>query len=642
MCGICGVFDLSGQLVDAELIRRMMGVIRHRGPDEEGMFVENNIGLGIRRLSIIDLEGGKQPLGNEDHRIQVVFNGEIYNFVELTKELKALGHRFQTRSDTEVIAHAYEQWGAKCVERFNGMFAFALWDSGKQSLFLARDHLGIKPLYYAQLGRRLVFASEIKAILQDPAYDRAVDHEALGQLFTFRYVPSPLTLFKGIQKLPAGHFMVTSQSGSRIERFWKVVPNQTAKGTIAELINEYQDLLENAICLQLRSDVSLGLFLSSGVDSAAILAIMQKHCSGPVKTFTIGFDGGERTNEIADAKELAKMFDAEHYHLNISYEDYLKYNERYMWDLEEPVGNETAPAFYFVSKLASQHVKVALAGQGADEFWAGYGRHLGAKLGTLYGKLPQALTQGIFALLHQCRYVPERLRRGGFAFSERDSLTRLTKIYSFFDEEMKSHLYQPWLKHELGDFSCGGKESLKWLYSDVANLDALTQILYVDTRSSLPDDLLMVGDKMTMANSLEMRVPYLDYRLVQFAEMLPPGLRLHGFQGKYLHKRALRKWLPRRVIYRKKKGFENPIASWMRTHMRAYVEELLLSSDSGVGSYFDQEYIRSLLLKDQQGHQQFRRHIYLLLSFELWHRRFMSGQRTVNQAIGASETMAAV
>ena len=625
MCGICGIFDLSGRPVEVELIRRMMSVIRHRGPDGEGMFVKRNAGLGHRRLSIIDLEGGRQPLGNEDGTIQVVFNGEIYNFIELTRELESFGHKFQSRSDTEVIVHAYEQWGHACVERFNGMFAFALWDYRKDSLFLARDHLGIKPLYYAVLGDRLVFASEIKAILLDPSYCRAVNPDALGQLFTFRYVPSPHTLFKGIQKLPPAHFMTVSRSGFRVERFWKWVPKQAAKTPKVELITEYQALLEDSIRLQLRSDVPLGLFLSSGIDSAAILAIMRQYCSGRVKAFTIGFEGGERTNEVDDAKDLARMFDAEHHSLTISPEDYKKYFERFMWDLEEPLGNETAAAFYFVSKIASQHVKVALTGQGADEPWAGYGRHLGAKLSILYSRLPRALTRGVFSRLFRLFPALEQLKRGTLALDEPDILTRFAKVYSFFDAAMKDRLYQPWLKETLGDFAYGSKENLRRLQSDVAHLDALTQMLYVDTRSNLPDDLLMVGDKTTMANSLEARVPYLDYRLVQFIERLPPGLRLRNMQAKYLHKRALERWLPRNIVYRKKKGFDNPIGNWLRTSMYSFVEELLLSSDAGVGRFFDQRYIRWILQQNREGHRQFHRHVYLLLSFELWHRKFMRG-----------------
>src|SRR5688572_24484899 len=389
MCGICGIFDRDGAPVDGALLDSMIEVLKHRGPDGSGRFIDGNLGLGHLRLSIIDVDGGSQPIDNEDGTLQVVFNGEIYNFVELRHELEGLGHRFKTRSDTEVIVHAYEQWGRDCVTRFNGMFAFALWDAPRRELFIARDHLGIKPLYYAVLGTRILFASEIKALLQDPSCPRDVDVESLGELFTFRYVPSPKTLFRGIFKLPPGHRLTISRRGVEVDRFWTWVPGDHTSRREEDLIEEYQDLLEDAVRLQLRSDVPLGLFLSSGVDSGALLAIMSQYSSGPVRAFTIGFEGGEKSNEVDDARALAGMFGANHEFMMVGPEDYASYYERYLWDLEEPVGNETAAAFYFVSKITSQQVKVALAGQGADEPWAGYDRYLGAKFSEYYSRIPQ-------------------------------------------------------------------------------------------------------------------------------------------------------------------------------------------------------------------------------------------------------------
>lgn len=601
----------------------MTSILQHRGPDGEGKFVDQEIGLGHRRLSIIDVQGGSQPIGNEDGSLQIVFNGEIYNFVELRKELEAFGHKFKTRSDTEVIVHAYEQWGTACVERFNGIFAFALWDSVKESLFLARDHLGVKPLYYTTVGNRFLFGSEIKALLQDRECPRAVDNEALVHLFTFRYVPSPKTLFKSIFKLPPAHFMLVSNHGKEIKRYWNRLPRQRQGPRENELIEEYQYLLEDAIRLQLRSDVPLGLFLSSGIDSALILAIMRKHTAGRVQAFTIGFEHGEKTNEVDDAKQLAEMFGAEHHSMMVSPKDYMEYYDRYMWDLEEPVGNETAAAFYFVSKITSRQVKVALTGQGADEPWAGYHRHIGVKLSSLYSKLPGLFTDSIAPTV--ARLVPrnERVKRAVASLGEADPLTRFTKIYSFFSADMKRQLFQDWLKAEVPDYEYGGKEALRRLYEDVQGCDPLTQMLYMDTRANLPDDLLMVGDKTSMANSLEARVPFLDYRLIEFAETLPPHLRLRGFQRKYLHKRALEKWLPRSVVYRRKKGFENPIDDWLRTRMRSFVEDALLSPDSSINQFFNVGYVKEILRKHQERRESFMRQIYLLLSFELWHRTFI-------------------
>jgi len=623
MCGIAGIFNKTGKPVDRGLLERMTSALQHRGPDGQGYFVDGAIGLGHRRLSIIDVEGGAQPIGNEDGSLQVVFNGEIYNFLELRKELEGAGHTFKTRSDTEVIVHAYEQWGKGCVERFNGMFAFALWDSHKCELFLARDHLGVKPLYYVDVGDSILFGSEIKALLQDQACPRAVDIESLAELFTFRYVPSPKTLFKGILKLPAGHRMTLSARGVEVERFWSWIPRLRESWNEEALREEYCALLEDAVRLQLRSDVPLGLFLSSGVDSGALLAIMSQYSSGPVQAFTIGFEGGEKTNEVEDAKSLARIFGADHYFMEVKPEDYLKYYETYLWDLEEPVGNETAAAFYFVSKIARERVKVALAGQGADEPWAGYDRYLGAKLSTVYSQIPLMVTNPLASLVKRIPGRFERLKRGVSSLSEPDMLTRFTKMYSFFSAEMKQEIFKgPLLAHIASDVN-RSKEALRRLQGDVKDLDPVTQMLYIDTRANLPDDLLMVGDKTSMANSLEVRVPFLDYRLVEFIESLPLALKLNGLTGKYLHKKSMMKWLPKEVVYRKKKGFANPIEDWFRTKMRPFVEECLLSPHSGVARYFDQEYIRRMLEKDRDGTEQLRRHIHLLVTFELWHREFI-------------------
>ena len=627
MCGICGIFETSGAPVDRDVLNGMIDVQRHRGPDGRGELLDQEVGLGHLRLSIIDVDGGSQPISNEDGRLQVVFNGEIYNFVELREELESFGHRFKTRSDTEVIVHAYEQWGRDCVRRFNGMFAFALWDSVERELFIARDHLGIKPLYYANLDGRIVFASEIKALLQDPSCPRDVDAEALSELFTFRYVPSPKTLFRGIFKLPPGHRMTVSRRGLAIDRFWTWVPQAHTGRSEQDLIEEYQTLLEDAVRLQLRSDVPLGLFLSSGIDSGVLLAIMSQYSSGPVRAFTIGFDGGEASNEVDDARELARMFGANHDFMMVGPSDYEAYYERYLWDLEEPVGNETAAAFYFVSKITRSQVKVALTGQGADEPWAGYDRYLGAKLSAYYSRIPAGVTEGVASLVTRVPGRFERLKRSAVALGEPDVLTRFTKMYSFFSAEMKERLFLADLKGRIADRH--PREALRRLQSDVEDLDPLSQMLYIDTRANLPDDLLMVGDKTSMANSLEARVPFLDYRLVEFIERLPPRLKLNRLTGKYLHKKALEKWLPSEVVWRKKKGFANPVEHWFRHRMRGFVEDCLLSSDSGVARFFDQAYLRRLLDDDRAGREQLRRHIYLLVSFELWHRRFMRGQLAV-------------
>lgn len=595
----------------------------HRGPDGVGYFVDREAGLGHRRLSIIDIEGGAQPISNEDDSLQIVFNGEIYNFVELRKELMGLGHHFKTRTDTEVIVHAYEQWGTESLNRFDGMFAIAIWDACRRTLFLARDHLGIKPLYYVTIASQLLFASEIKSLMQHPGFAREVDLESLSELFTFRCVPSPKTLFNGVFKLPPGHLMEVTRSATRVRRFWNQIPQPGIGPREGQLVNRYQALLEDAVRLQMRSDVPVGLFLSSGIDSGVLLALMSQHAPGPVQAFTIDFEQGQRTNEARDAGNIARRYGADHHCLTVTAADYMTYFDRYILDVEEPVAHEAAPAFYFVSKLASGYVKVALTGQGADEPWAGYHRYRGVSLSVLYSRLPQWLTRQIAKVVGGTPLPMERLKRGVVALGERDILTRFIKIYSFFSAEMKDGLYKGALKDMFDAEPYGARAAISHLQHDVRHLDPLSQMLYIDTRTSLPDDLLMVGDKTSMANSIEVRVPFLDRKLVEFIESLPANLKLNGMTGKYLHKKALLKWLPRQDVYRTKKGFDNPIAQWLRLAMRPLVDDCLLSQNTMVSRYLDQKYIRKILELDRQGKDNFTRQIYLLLSLELWHRAFM-------------------
>lgn len=647
MCGICGVFDLSGHFVKPDLVRRMSQSMRHRGPDGEGHYVWGEIGLGHRRLSIIDLAGGAQPISNEDDSLQIVFNGEIYNYVELGEELRSAGHSFKTDSDTEVILHAFEEWGPDCVLRLNGIFAFAIWSCERKQLFLARDHLGVKPLYYAMLGRRVLFASEIKALLQDPECPREVDLGALSQLFTLRYVPSPATLFRGIKKIPPGHRMMVTRDGMEISRYWKWSPQLRKDVDESELVEAYRDLIEDSVRLQMRSDVPVGLFLSSGIDSGALLALMSQRSSGPVHTFTIGFEDGEQSNETLGARALAKRFGADHSELVVTAKDYLDYYHKYMWDLEEPVGNETAAAFHFVSRIASEKVKVALTGQGADEPWAGYDRYLGMKMSALYCRLPRMITNGLIRPIVNRVSKNEKMLRGVESLCEQDVLSRLVKIYSFYSTGMKERLFQPWVMEHISTDGMEARQSIQRLQRDVDQLDPLSQMVYIDTRGNLPDDLLMVGDKTAMANSLEARVPFLDYRIVEFAESLPPNFKLRGRTGKYLHKRAVEKWLTKSMVYQKKKGFANPVNRWLQTHMLGFVRECLLSESSGARNYFDRRFIHQLISDHENGVQNYQRHIYLLLSFELWHRRFIAScpsglvvpEKTISQGIRGEQGM---
>jgi asparagine synthase (glutamine-hydrolysing) len=616
----------DGERADASQIHAMTAALNHRGPDGSGQLIDGPVGLGHRRLSIIDAEGGAQPMANEDASVHVVFNGEIYNFVELRDDLQKAGHSFRTRSDTEVIVHAYEQWGPDCLERMNGIFAFAVWDANGRVLFLARDHLGVKPLYFHHTGDRLVFASEVKSLLRDPATPRSVDLTSLAQLFTFRYVPSPRTLFGEIQKLPPGHYMLATSQGVRIARYWNFVPPRACamrSDREGDLLEEYRALVDDAIRLQLRSDVPVGLFLSSGVDSGSILALMRRRLTGPIHTFTIGFEGGSATNETSAARQLASRFGSDHTEMIVRPDDYAEYYARYMWDLEEPVGNETAAAFYFVSRLARQHVKVVMTGQGVDEPWAGYKRYLGMRLSGTYARLPEVVRRCLIRKTVLALPGNERLKRGAIALDEPDLLLRFAKVYSFFSAEMKADLFRDEIRHAMASGSRSAIETIAHLQRDVQGLDPVSQMLYIDTRASLPDDLLMVNDKTSMANSIEARVPFLDRRIVEFVEALPVQYKLRRATGKYLHKKAAEAWLPMHVVHQRKKGFANPIETWLRGKLRSYVEDCLFSSDSAISSYFNSTYIRRLLELNDQGRENYMRHIYLLISFEMWHRRFI-------------------
>lgn len=621
MCGICGIFNINRRPVDIAQLGRMMSTLTHRGPDGGGAFIDGHVGLGHRRLSIIDISGGDQPISNEDNTLQVVFNGEIYNFIELRGQLEAAGHKFRTRSDTEVIVHGYEEWGVDCLSRFNGIFAFALWDPGKQRLFVARDHLGVKPIYYSFKGGAFLVASEVKALLAAP-YSPAVNIQALAKLFTLRYVPSPDTLFEGIAKLPPGHLMLVDEHGLSTHRYWRTIPAQRPVTSEAELIEEYRDLLQDSVRLQMRSDVPVGLYLSSGVDSAALLSMMTPHASGPVHTFTIGFDGGEATNETDDARRIAERQGAVHTELVLTSGDYEAYFSRYLFDLEEPVGHEPAVAFYFLGALAARSVKVVLCGQGADEPWGGYHRYLGIKLSSAYHKLPSVITRSLAELIAPFTQ-DERILRGLQSLDEPDMLSRIVKVYSFFDADMKQKLFRPWLRDAVGTDERLAREHLENLHRDVINLDPVSQMMYLDTRASLPDDLLMVADKLSMANSVEARVPYLDHRVVTFVESLPTNMKIRGLKGKYLHKRALAPLVSSRVAYQAKKGFAHPIEGWLRAQLNDFMRGHLLGEGARVHQFFEPSYIRTMVEAHASGRANYLRHLYLLLSFEMWHRRFI-------------------
>lgn len=624
MCGICGIYNYqNGKPANQSLIKAMTDTMGHRGPDDEGQYVGNSLSLGMRRLSIIDIDGGHQPIHNEDKSIWVVFNGEIYNFRDLRQTLLAKDHVFYTKSDTEVIVHAYEEWGDDCLLHLNGIFGLTIFDNKKQRLLLARDPFGVKPLYYYNDGKRLIWASEIKAILTDLTVPKKVDKKALDLFLTFRFAPSPFTLFQGIQKIPPGHRVIVEKKKLRTERYYFSLPSVDNSLKENDYIAMLQENLESAVCRQMISDVPIGVLLSGGIDSAVILAIMSKTSSKPVHTFTVGFKNGGDVNELTEARYTAEYFGAEHHEVLLDSMDYMDWLRKSIWHLEEPIGTTSALPMYFVSQLAKKHVKVVLTGQGADEPLCGYHRYFGERYGQWYRAIPKGIRSNLLQPFIETLPRQERLKRAFRSLGTNDVTKRFVQIYSVFNRKMKTSLWRTDQKQDIEDRT--GEEIVDYWRKGMDELDPLIQIASVDARLSLADDLLLYGDKMSMAASIEARVPFLDLDYMSVAESLPVQMRIRGFTHKYIHKKVISKWLPSQIIHRKKRGFDTPIDKWFRSEMKGFVRQTLLSNDSACLDYFRSEAIESLLNEHIAGRQDNRRQLFCLLVFELWHRRFISG-----------------
>ena len=621
MCGIAGWYGSRRSEDGSVLLKKMLGAITHRGPDDEGQYIEGPVALGIRRLSIMDVQGGHQPIPNEDRSVWVVFNGEIYNFPELRGELESKGHVFTTHSDTEVIVHGYEEWGDECIARLNGIFGLAIWDSRRRRLLLARDPFGVKPLYYHDDGQRLAWASEIKALLVDSTIPRRVDLEALDLYLTFRFVPSPRTMFAQISKLPPGHRLIKDDQGCRVEQFATIGTTTDDRMTEPDWIALLQERLEAAVRRQMMSDVPLGALLSGGVDSGVVVAIMSQLSNRPIQTFTVGFEDGADVNELEEARITAALFGAQHKEIRLTKIDYQQILQKVIWHLDEPIATTSALAMYSVCNLAREHVTVVLTGQGADEPFAGYPRYLGERYGALYRRLSTPLRDHIIRPLVESLPRRERLKRAVRSLGTADVTKRFAQVYAVFSEPMKAALWQPGVVdrgalqrvHEVIDYWRRGIE----------DLDPLVQMAYVDTRLSLSDDLLTYGDKMSMAASVEARVPFLDIDYMRVVEKLPPGLRIRGRTHKYIHKKAIAKWLPQDVIGRRKRGFETPLDRWFRSELSGYVRDMLLSPNSASLMYFRAEAIEAMLVEHRSGRQDHQRQLFSLLTFELWHRQFI-------------------
>jgi asparagine synthase (glutamine-hydrolysing) len=630
MCGICGKleFDRSAS-VGGFLIRAMLDTIRHRGPDDQGVYLSPQVGLGHARLSIIDLNSGHQPLSNEDGTIWIVFNGEIYNFHELRAFLVGKGHIFKTQTDTEVIVHLYEELGPQCLEKLRGMFAFALWNQNTKTLFLARDRVGIKPLYYSLTEKAIVFASEIKAILADPAINRNLAPEIVDRFLTFLYVPGEETLLKGICKLAPGHYLLLKNGKAEIRQYWDLkFLKPSERLSIKDAENELSDLLAESVELHMIADVPVGVLLSGGVDSTAVLSCAAERTDKEISSYTVGFSDSGVADERPYARLAAETFGSRHHDMTITASDFVAFLPQYVWHMEEPVCEPPAVALYYVSKLARNHVKVLLSGEGGDEAFAGYDNYRNIvwleRLKHLWPTANGAVSWGLSRLnswVHSARvakYAP--LVNATFP----DYYYSRTSTPYLYSGNGIGELYSAdFVKSIDREYTV---EPVRRLFSTVENHGVLDQMLYIDTKTWLPDDLLIKADKMTMANSLELRVPLLDHRLLEFAASLPAHYKLKGFTLKYIWKKALSKRVPTKILKRRKAGFPVPYESWLRNNFKDQIRAILTDRKTGERGYFQKAAVEKLI-RANSDFGTYSKEVFSLVALELWHRMFLDGEQ---------------
>lgn len=629
MCGISGMIDLRGRRpIDTGLLTRMNNSLEHRGPDGDGVHVEPGAALAHRRLAIIDLAGGHQPLYNEDRTVSVTYNGEIYNFAALREQLQGHGHRFATRSDTEVIVHAWEQWGERCVERFNGMFAFAIWDANKETVFLARDRIGIKPLYYAYLDDGwLLFGSELKALAMHPRLPRKVDPRAVEEYFTFGYIPDPRTFLEGVSQLSPGHTLTQRRGASRMatRKYWDVSFASQRVEESDELLAELRERLRASVERRLIAEVPLGAFLSGGVDSSAVVATMAGLSNDPVNTCSISF-AARGYDESPYAAQIAQQYATRHHERRVDRDDFGLVAQLAAF-YDEPFADSSAIPTYRVCELARQHVTVALSGDGGDENFAGYRRHRWhAWEERIRGHLPEWLRGPLFGtagrLYPKLDWAPQPLRaKTTLQALGRNGLEAYLDSVSILGEQERSGLFSAEFRAELA-----GYEGIEVFRRHAANSDAedgLSLVQYLDFKTYLPGDILCKVDRASMANSLEVRVPLLDHTLVEWIARLPSALKLRGREGKYIFKKALEPMLPDSILYRPKMGFAVPIVEWFRGPLRDHVRDVLLGESMADAGIFDRNQVEQLVEQHISGRRNFAPSIWALLMFAHSHARLI-------------------
>ena len=623
MCGIVGIVD-SKETNLANVVGRMSGVLFYRGPDGHGKYVEATAGvaLGHRRLSILDLSStGAQPMHDSTEQVIIVHNGEVYNYLELRSELEGKGYSFRSKTDTEVILNAFLEWGAACLERFNGMFAFAIFDKKRQSLFIARDRLGIKPLYYYWDGRIFLFASEVKAILAGLPNVPSLNDHLIDQYMSFGYIPGEDTLHQKIKRLLPGHHMVLQSGELVINEYWDFsFDNKEDKG-LEYYQSKTAELLNDSIDLRLRSDVPLGIFLSGGIDSSAVVALLASRVKEPLKTYSVAYDFGSAFNETNYAKLVARQFGTDHHEFIVSPAQFKDFIPDYIWHMDEPVTESAAISLYYIARMARESVTVVLSGEGSDEIFAGYDFYYYNKMIEAYRKhagirAASFLSEKLSALLPPGK-VRKYMQMSGQALEQR------YKGISTYEEAIKSMAYSRDF-HEQTNILSSNNIFFDELFRHTRTNDALSRMLYFDTRTWLVDDLLIKADRMTMAASLELRVPFLDHRLVEFAAAMPSKYKLNGRTNKYILKKLMQGMLPDEIINRKKMGFPTPLQMMFRNELYEYASDILLSDSFRQRGYFKMDVIEKVLATHKKGIQDNHRLIWQLLVLEEWHRKFIN------------------
>lgn len=622
MCGISGIYNLNKELVDSLVLGRMVDSLKHRGPDDSGIYLDQNVGLGHARLSIIDLSlSGHQPMHNKEEDLIIVYNGEVYNFKEIRKSLESLGYKFNSKTDTEVILYAYQEWGEGCLAKMNGMFAFAIFDKKKRKLFLARDRMGEKPLYYYFDNNKFIFASEIKAILENHTIKRILEPQGVVNYFTFGHSIAPDTIYQGIKKLLPGHYLIVENDQIKIKEYWALFVDGSKEDRGLEYYKkEIGRIFDNSVKDRLVSDVPLGAFLSGGVDSSSVVAMMARNGAYPIKTFSVGFNvPGQEFNELADAKIVSNYFKTDHHEIVLSENDLVGAVDKLVYHFDEPFGDAANLPVFLMSQFAKKYVTVALTGEGGDEIFGGYRRYFIEK--NREKLLFSGLSFGSRLFDDYLGFLPGFRKTKKFAksFLIQNDLFRYADWLTYFSKDMREELF--------GSGFVGKNENALKMYeqyfSNCKSPDLVDKIMYLDQAILLPDAYLEKVDKASMAFGLETRAPILDYHLVELANSIPSKYKIKGFNGKVIFKEAMKEFLPKEILKKKKHGFAVPTNAWFRGKLKNYMFDIIFDKRTRERGYFNFECIEKIYKSYQIDNQPLDSQLWMILNFELWHRKFI-------------------